>query len=160
MADNINDNIIFDDKSISDLFSDIYRNSKAKKKKIDELIDSIKNLVTDINTASLILPLLNDVLDIGIKNDEQLIKLANVAQRLISNSKELDKAPHEILTDEEKRQLITSYESNKKELESVVVNGIDIDEHIKQLEDKMKLSKEEINKTNQKLIEDLDGKDK
>ena len=63
------DELIFDNKSLSDLFSDIYKNSKNKQKKIDDLLDMVKNLVTGISEAAIVLPILKEVLEVGVKND-------------------------------------------------------------------------------------------
>ena len=78
------DNEIFKGKTMSDLFSEIYTNSKNTKIQVKSLIDSLKDLIDGVGDATLIVPLIKEYLDIGVKNDEHLLKLATVVQRLES----------------------------------------------------------------------------
>lgn len=73
---------IFKGKNISDLFEEIYDNSKETKSQIRSLIGELKPLVESAGDATLIVPLIKDYLEIAVKNDEHLIKLATVIQRL------------------------------------------------------------------------------
>ena len=68
------DKIIFGEKKLSDILEEIYGNSKIKEKQISTLISELKPLVKDIGDATLIVPLIKEYLEIGVKNDEQLIK--------------------------------------------------------------------------------------
>jgi len=82
--DNLNSDI-FGDKKLKDLFQEIYNNQKKKEKQISSLIDELKPLVEDIGDATLVVPLIKEYLEIGVKNDEQLIKMATIIQRCLSN---------------------------------------------------------------------------
>ena len=82
--DNLNSDI-FGDKKLKDLFQEIYNNQKKKEKQISSLIDELKPLVEDIGDATLVVPLIKEYLEIGVKNDEQLIKMAIIIQRCLSN---------------------------------------------------------------------------
>ena len=79
------DKKIFDKKKFSDILKEIYDNSKKKEKQISILISELRPLVKDIGDATLIVPLIKEYLEIGVKNDEQLIKLAAIIQRLVNN---------------------------------------------------------------------------
>ena len=78
---------LFKGKNLSDLFEEIYNNSKNKRDQIKELIASLSPLIEGIGDATLLVPLIKDYLDIGVKNDEQLIKLAQIVQRVSSDKK-------------------------------------------------------------------------
>jgi hypothetical protein len=65
---------IFGDKKFKDLLEEIYTNQKKKEKQISTLINELKPMVSDIGDATLIVPLIKEYLEIGVKNDEQLIK--------------------------------------------------------------------------------------
>lgn len=78
---------LFEGKTLSDLFKEIYDNSAAKRSQIKELIASLAPLVEGIGDATLLVPLIKEYLDIGVKNDELLVKLAQIVQRYDSNSK-------------------------------------------------------------------------
>tara|TARA_S200002703_G_scaffold21518_1_gene18154 strand:- start:10842 stop:11204 length:363 start_codon:yes stop_codon:yes gene_type:complete len=76
------DKTIFKDKTLSDLFSEIYDNSKETKSQVKGLIGELKPLIENIGDATLIVPMIKEYMEIGVKNDEHLIKLATVIQRI------------------------------------------------------------------------------
>ena len=94
---------IFKDKNLSDILGEIYENQVEKKDQISSLISELKPLISDIGDATLIVPLIKEYLDMGIKNNEQLIKMANIVQRLIQGDGGHDGVE---LTQEEKDQLL------------------------------------------------------
>jgi len=108
------DSIVFGKKKFSDILSEIYDNQKKKEKQITGLILELKNLVTDIGDATLIVPLIKEYLEISVKNDDQLIKMATIIQRVLSNNDTGDSLG---ITEAEKQQLleeIEKLEKNKK----------------------------------------------
>ena len=84
------DNIVFGKKKFSDILSEIYDNQTEKKQQISGLISELKPLISDIGDATLILPLIKEYLEIGVRNDEQLIKMATIIQRVVNNSNNED----------------------------------------------------------------------
>lgn len=78
---------LFEGKSLSDLFKEIYDNSAAKRNQIKDLVASLSPLIEGIGDATLLVPLIKEYLEIGVKNDEQLVKLAQIVQRYDSNTK-------------------------------------------------------------------------
>ena len=97
------DNVVFGSKKFSDILGEIYDNQKKKEKQISGLISELKPLVQDIGDATLIVPLIKDYLEIGVRNDEQLIKMATIVQRALNNSSnDTDMG----ISDEEKAQLM------------------------------------------------------
>lgn len=101
------DNVIFGKKKFSDLLNEIYSNQNKKSDQIAGLISELKPLVKDIGDATLIVPLIKEYLELGIKNDEQLIKMATIVQRVLnSSSGENDLG----ISDEEKAQLMEELE--------------------------------------------------
>ena len=76
------DKEIFKGKTLSDLFSEIYDNSKETKSQVKGLIAELKPLIENIGDATLIVPMIKEYMEIGVKNDEHLIKLATVIQRI------------------------------------------------------------------------------
>lgn len=76
------DKEIFKGKTLSDLFGEIYDNSKETKQQVRALINELKPLIEGIGDATLIVPMIKEYMEIGVKNDEHLIKLATVIQRI------------------------------------------------------------------------------
>ena len=76
------DTEIFKGKTLSDLFGEIYDNSKETKGQVKALIGELKPLIENIGDATLIVPMIKEYMEIGVKNDDALIKLATIVQRL------------------------------------------------------------------------------
>ena len=72
---------IFKGKSVEDLYKEIYTNSKSTKSRVNDLIKLMTDKVENTADAMRIMPVIKDYLDVGVKNDEQLIKLAQIIQR-------------------------------------------------------------------------------
>jgi len=67
----------------SDLqIEEIYNNSRETKSQVKGLIGELKPLIENIGDATLLVPMIKEYMEIGVKNDEHLIKLATVIQRL------------------------------------------------------------------------------
>ena len=98
------DKNIFGKKKLSDIFQEIYQNQKKKEEQISALISELKPLINDIGDATLIVPLIKEYMELGIKNDEQLIKMATIIQRAV-NSETSDDGNFG-MTEEEKAQLL------------------------------------------------------
>jgi hypothetical protein len=73
---------LFDGKNLSSLFRDIYENQQNKKKNISDLIESLRKLIKNVGEATVIAPIIKDLIEVSVKNDDHLIKLATIAQRL------------------------------------------------------------------------------
>ena len=107
------DSIVFGEKKFSDILEEIYDNQKKKDKQISSLISELKPLVQEIGDATLIVPLIKEYLEIGVKNDEQLIKMATIIQRIISNNSGGEGEYG--ISEEEKNQLLLEIDKFKEE---------------------------------------------
>ena len=113
-----NDYEIFEGKSLSDVFKDIYDNSKTNKQQLEVLMKEVVGFIKDGDTAIQIIPMLKEYLEINVKNDEQLVKLATVVQRIIASEKRVSDSGDEFgLTEAEKSQLMDAIESDVQELQ-------------------------------------------
>lgn len=97
---------IYKGKNFSGLCKDIVKNSENKKDQIDILISELRTLIKTVNDAVIIVPLIKDYYDVGIKNDEQLVKLAAVVQRLVAKGEASGEGNNMILSDDERKQLM------------------------------------------------------
>jgi hypothetical protein len=108
------DKNIFGKKKLSDIFQEIYNNQQKKEQQISALIGELKPLIKEIGDATLIVPLIKEYMELGIKNDEQLIKMATIVQRALS-SESSDNSDFG-MTEEEKTQLLAEVKNfNTKE---------------------------------------------
>jgi len=101
------DSFVFGDKKFSDLLEEIYQNQKKRDAQVGALISELKPLVQEIGDATLIVPLIKEYMEIGVKNDESLIKMATIVQRALQN---VDEDGGLGITDEEKAQLLEEME--------------------------------------------------
>jgi len=95
--------IIFDDKSFSDLLKEIHKNQSKKSKQLASLIAELRPLITNLGDATVVVPLIKEYMEISVKNDEQLIKMAAIVQRLSTGATSSGDAG--LLTDTEMEQL-------------------------------------------------------
>ena len=110
---------IFEGKSLSGLFKDIYENTKTNKTQLEVLMKEVVGFIKDGDTAVQIIPMLKEYLEINVKNDEQLVKLATVVQRIIAAEKRVssDSGDEFGLSEQEKQQLMDAIESDVQELQ-------------------------------------------
>ena len=99
---------LFEGKSLSSLFKDIYDNSKHNKKQLEVLVGEVAGFIKDGDMAVQLIPMIKEYLDINVKNDEQLVKLATVVQRLIAAENKGGSEAEFGLSDKEKEQLLKS----------------------------------------------------
>tara|TARA_R110002126_G_scaffold97983_6_gene227830 strand:- start:923 stop:1294 length:372 start_codon:yes stop_codon:yes gene_type:complete len=82
------DTVLFGDKSFADLMKNIYDNTKKKETQITALIDQLKPMIRNMTDASMMVPLIKEYLEVSVKNDDNLVKLTAIIQRLlIANTK-------------------------------------------------------------------------
>ena len=113
-----NDYEIFEGKTLSDVFKDIYDNSKTNKQQLEVLMKEVVGFIKDGDTAVQIIPMLKEYLEINVKNDEQLVKLATSVQRITAAEKRVSDSGEEFgLSDAEKEQLMNAIESDVQELQ-------------------------------------------
>ena len=110
------DKVIFREKTLSDLFSEIYDNSKETKGQIKGLIGELKPLIENIGDATLIVPMIKEYMEIGVKNDEHLIKLATVIQRIETAAAKGDSDEFDL---SELQDLLEEQEALDQEIEEV-----------------------------------------
>lgn len=110
---------IFDGKSFQDLCKDVVERSQVKKDMLDTLISDIRNQIKEANDIQVFMPRIKELLEVGIKNDEQLVKLAAVIQRLQSTQLEASGGEVGGLSDAEKEQLLQAQQREVEALKEI-----------------------------------------
>ena len=113
MPDN---NEIFEGKTFQDLTKDIYENTTKRKVQIDLLISEIHGFITTIDDVVMVAPIIKEYMDTAVRNDEHLVKLAGVLQRIISKSRG-DSDESMLLSDDEKEELMSTLQDTVQDLE-------------------------------------------
>ena len=108
---------IFDGKNFSDLSKEIYDNSKLKKTQLDLLIQEVHGYIQGIEDIALVGPIIKELFDASIKNDDNLLKLATVIQRIMNKQADAvdDTA---LLSEDEKEELMASLEDAAASLQN------------------------------------------
>ena len=107
---------IFEGKTFQDLTKDIYENTTKRKTQIDLLISEIHGFITTIDDVVMVAPIIKEYMDTAVRNDEHLVKLAGVLQRIISKSQgESDESM--LLSDDEKEELMGTLQDTVNDLE-------------------------------------------
>jgi len=129
---------LFDGKNLSSLFKDIYDNQQNKKKNISEMIESLRKLIKNVGEATVIAPIIKDLIDASIKNDDHLIKLATIAQRLAAaEAKGIGEDGW--LSETEKAQLLNEMEDTINQVEEKNKERLsDIEIEIEEIKTKVK----------------------
>ncbi len=123
-----NDYEIFEGKSLSDLFKDIYENTKTNKTQLEVLMKEVVGFIKDGDTAVQIIPMLKEYLEINVKNDDQLVKVAAIVQRIIAAENKGGSEEEFGLSEAEKEQLMGAIEDAATDLQT----------HSDEIEDDMK----------------------
>lgn len=107
---------IFEGKTLSDMFSDVYKNTNTKREQINSFVASFVKMIRTPEDAAVLGPVIKDFLEVNVKNDEHIVRLVQIAQRLVSvSTKNVDTG---LLSDAEKNELLKNI---KDEFESVLV---------------------------------------
>lgn len=105
---------VFNGKTLSDMFEDVYRNTESKRSQINGFISNIIKLITTPDDAAVLGPIVREFLDVQVKNDEHIVRLVQIAQRLVSvNAKTEDGG---LLSDAEKEQLLKNVKLDFEEV--------------------------------------------
>ena len=118
---------LFKGKSLSGLFEDIYNNQTSKKQKISGLIEEMKKMIRHAGDIASVGPILSSLIDSSVKNDDQLVKLATIATKIIASEKKTE-GQEGFLSAFEKEQLLKDLEETKQEVERVDDLEFELDE--------------------------------
>jgi hypothetical protein len=117
---------LFGKKTFADLLKEIHTNSSNKEKEIRGLIEGLKPFITSAGDAVIIVPLIKDYLDVSVKNDDLLIKMAGIVQRAMNSSAGEDSM---LISDAEKEMLFESIQQlNTKSEEEIPIRKLNVNE--------------------------------
>ena len=128
-----NDYELFKGKNLSSLFEDIYNNQLSKKAKISALIEELKKMIRHAGDVASVGPIISSLIDSSVRNDDQLVKLATIATKIIASEKKTE-GQEGFLSAFEKEQLLKDLEETKEQVERVDDLEFELDE----LKQKMK----------------------
>ena len=101
---------VFKNTTLADLFEKIDTNSKRNKIQIESLIQELMTFIKDPNSAIQLFPMISDYMEANIRNDELLVKLTAVVQRVMKAEAKGEGGEYS-LSDEEKEQILSKIET-------------------------------------------------
>lgn len=118
-----NDFEIYDGKSFAELCKDIVDNQEEIKGEIDSLVGTLKPLIKTAEDAMRLVPLLKDYIDVAVKNNEHLIKLAAITNKIKMKYSDIDIDAsggfESVMSEEEKAEIakhIKEIQNNQQQL--------------------------------------------
>ena len=121
--------VVFGDKTLSDVFEDIYKNTDSKREQINTFITKLVRQIRTPEDAAVISPIIKDFMEVNVKNDEHIVRIAQIAQRAIAiGTKAAGTA--ELLTEEEKQQLLSNI---KLEIDDLQQETTEVEDELERL---------------------------
>ena len=121
--------VVFDDKTLSDVFKDIYRNTDSKREQINTFITKLVRQIRTPEDAAVISPIIKDFMEVNVKNDEHIVRIAQIAQRAIAIGTKAASST-DLLTEEEKQQLLSNI---KLEIDDLQQETTEVEDELERL---------------------------
>lgn len=110
---NFEDIKLFGTTSLSDIFEQIHSNNKKVDTQIDDLVNNLKPLIKSAGEVVMIMPTVKDLLEVNVKNNDQLVKIAGIAQRTMNANSNQDVFDMSEVEDLMKQHELNATESTK-----------------------------------------------
>lgn len=118
----MNDTEIFEGKSFSGLLKDIHDNALVKRTSINDVVKQLMTMIKTSDDAIVFAPIIREFMDVGVKNDDQVIKIATIVQRMVSMQQA--SASGELLSEAEKDQLLKNAMQEIEESVTAVTDNL------------------------------------
>ena len=116
---------LYDGKSLADIFTEIHKNTDSKRAQITSFIMKMVQLIRTPEDAAVIGPIVQGFLEVNVKNDEHLVRVAQIAQRIVSVGVKSNTSIDGLLSESEKEAL----------LKDITTEIQDLQEDVKDLDD-------------------------
>ena len=121
--------VVFDDKTLSDVFKDIYKNTESKREQINTFVTKLVRQIRTPEDAAVISPIIKDFMEVNVKNDEHIVRIAQIAQRAIAIGTKAASST-DLLTEEEKQQLLSNI---KLEIDDLQLETTEVEDELERL---------------------------
>jgi hypothetical protein len=110
------------------MFADVYKNTEVKREQINGFATNLIKLIRTPEDAAVLGPVVKDFLEVNVKNDEHIVRLVQIAQRLVAINSKADDGG--LLSEEEKQQLLKNV---KHDFETVLAEQEDMEDTLQKL---------------------------
>lgn len=111
----IQDKELFPGKRVSDMMKEAYDQHKKQNEVITSEIQRLLDYIEGTGDAIVIIPIVRDLLNSSLKNDEVLIKLTQIVTKA-QEPKEKEQADSNFISESELQQLLRDVNSNALQL--------------------------------------------
>ena len=108
---------LFKGTTLADLFKKIDNNTTRNKIQIESLVQELMTYIKDPNFAIQLFPMISEYMQANIRNDELLVKLAAVVQRLVQTETKAGDGDYG-LSDKEKEDILAKIEVASENLQN------------------------------------------
>jgi altronate dehydratase len=102
---------IFKGKTIAKLMEEAYRDKNEKSNQLRAMINQLKDLITDGGDAVMMVPLIKEYMDLLIKNDDVIIKMLGIIQKIEAASARAVEENGGIMSDRDRQLLFESLDN-------------------------------------------------
>jgi len=107
---------VFEGKSFQDILKEIHGHSASKRSEIKTLMETLADMIKTPHDAAIIAPLVREFLEVAVKNDEALVKIAVIIQRLMTAEATVTgQSLDQILSDDDKKKLLEEVQEIQEE---------------------------------------------
>ena len=117
---------LYDGKSLADIFSEIHKNTDSKRTQINSFIMKMVQLIRTPEDAAVIGPIVQGFIEVNVKNDEHLVRVAQIAQRIVSVGVKSNASLEGLLSESEKEALLGDIKVEIQELQEDVKDLDDV----------------------------------
>lgn len=110
---------IFKGTTLADLFKKIDSNTTRNKVQIESLVQELMTYIKDPNSAMQLFPMISEYMQANIRNDELLVKLAAVVQRLVQTEAKAQDGDYG-LSDAEKEDILAKINVATEQIQNEV----------------------------------------
>lgn len=119
---------LFKGKNFRDLCRDIYSNQENRKEQIEVLISELRPLVKKVEDAMIVVPLIKDYLNVSVSNDEHLVRLAAIIQKIMTANSQVPEGGPLSMSEQERKEIMAQVDLIKNQSDSITVKKISIKE--------------------------------
>ena len=101
---------IFKGKTVAKLMEEAYKDKNEKSSQLRAMINQLKDLITDGGDAVMMVPLIKEYMDLLIKNDDTIIKMLQIIQKIESASAKAMEENGGVMSDRDRDLLFKSLE--------------------------------------------------
>lgn len=125
---------VFKGVGFKDICQHIYKNQLTRKEQIDVFIADLRPLVKTVSDAMIVVPLIKGYMDTANTNDDHLVKLASIIQKLMTAQATGGPEGNIGLTEAEKKAMWEDIEKANQDLATPIDSPPDIEALLKEAE--------------------------